>query len=65
MEIQGLVQEKKAKFEKTLPCNQCAYVDICKYHGGIELIEIPEIFEVSYVCKKKRELDKTIKNIKI
>ena len=57
MEIQGIVQEKKAKFKKSLPCNQCVYADICKHHGTIELIEIPEIFEVSYVCRKKTELD--------
>lgn len=65
MEIQGIVQAKREDFEKSLPCNQCVYADICKHCGTIELIEIPEIFEVSYVCRKKTELDKTIKNIKI
>ena len=62
MEIQGVAQARRDKFERTLPCYQCMYGDICKYKGTIEPIEIPEMLEVTYVCKKKAELDNAIKN---
>lgn len=63
MIIEGL--EKKEKFEKLLPCRDCRYSGICRYIGSIKPIEVPEFLEVTYVCKKKTELDGKTKNEKV
>ena len=54
--------DKQEEFTKTLPCNACRFITICKYYNTFKPSDnIPEFMEVSYVCKKKEELERPTK----
>lgn len=45
------------EFQKNLPCVDCKLASICKYAGSIvpPVSNLPETFEVHYVCKEKEK----------
>lgn len=49
--------ERKEAFNKKLPCTTCPYNNICKYAGEVQPVEIPEIFDVIFVCKEKKKIE--------
>lgn len=48
--------EELEQVQKHLPCVDCKLSGICKFSGTVSPVEnIPEIFEVTYVCKEKEK----------
>lgn len=59
-----LIKDQKVEdFNNNLPCAECRYKSICKYAGKVQPVDVPEIFEVKYVCKEKAKLSPEI-NVK-
>lgn len=45
--------------QKNLPCIDCNLNGICKHAGNVKPVEnVPEIFEVHYVCTEKEKYKK-------
>lgn len=48
--------EELEQVQKNLPCIDCSLSGICKYSGTVNPVEnIPDIFEVTYVCTQKQK----------
>lgn len=46
--------------QKNLPCVGCELNNICKHSGSISPVSnLPEIFEVHYVCTQKEKYSKS------
>jgi len=51
--------EVMEEVQKSLPCIDCVLSGICRHAGNVRPVEnLPEIFEVHYVCSEKEKYTK-------